>query len=37
MTDEALKDLIEDYVLGLVLDERQDEEPEPWFEANQDR
>ena len=36
VTDEALQDLIEDYVLGEVLEERRQEEPEPWYEANED-
>lgn len=36
VTDEALEDLIEDYVFGLVLEERQDEVPEPWDEVNDD-
>jgi hypothetical protein len=35
VTDETLHDLIEGYLIGLVLDERQDEEPEPWCDTNQ--
>jgi hypothetical protein len=36
VTDEALRDLIEDYVFGLVLEERQGEVAEPWDEVNGD-
>ena len=30
-------DLIEDYVFGLVLEERRGEVPDPWDEANGDQ
>lgn len=36
VTDEALEVLIEGYVFGLVLEERQNEVPEPWDEVNDD-
>lgn len=36
VTDEALWELIEDTVLGWLLEGRRGELPEPWIEMNED-